>query len=159
MTPSGSSNSWRTMTALSWLMSKIINHFGINTIWGSSSRNAVSGLRELKRVLDAGRAVGITPDGPRGPARVVATGAVALAQLTGKPIVPAAWGTNRYKRAGGWDRMVVPRPFSRGVFVVGEPITPPANRDRKTLETHCAALQAALNAVTDKADELAGGTR
>ena len=136
------------------LMSKIINHFGIHTIWGSSTRNAISGLRELKRALDQGRAVGITPDGPRGPARVAASGTVALAQLTGKPIVPAAWATDRYWRAGGWDRMVVPRFFSRGVFVIGEPIAPPAKRDRETIESHCAALADAINAVTEQAERL-----
>ena len=74
---------------------------GVKAVWGSSNRNALSGLRGLKRVLDTGKVATITPDGPRGPARKAAMGPVALAQLTGKPILPVAWAVDRYS-AGAW---------------------------------------------------------
>src|SRR5690606_28220001 len=45
--------------------------FGINIIPGSSGRkSAVSGFRQLLRVVKEGHSVFLTPDGPRGPAHV-----------------------------------------------------------------------------------------
>ena len=76
------------------MLAHTVNHLGVKTVWGSSNRNALSGLRGLKRVLDKGRVATITPDGPRGPARAAAMGPVALAHLSGKPILPVAWSTD-----------------------------------------------------------------
>ena len=61
------------------LMSYTVNRMGIRTVWGSSNRNAISGLRGLKRVLDSGQIATITPDGPRGPARKLAVGQIGRA--------------------------------------------------------------------------------
>ncbi|MEX0503401.1 lysophospholipid acyltransferase family protein [Alphaproteobacteria bacterium LSUCC0719] len=110
------------------MMAACIRRFGIGTIWGSSSRAPFSGLRGMVRALEDGRSVAITPDGPRGPARTAARGAVALARLSGRPILPLSWSATRYWRAGGWDRMMIPKPLSRGRLVMGAPIhVPPIN--------------------------------
>ena len=81
-------------------------------------------------------------------------GPVALAHLAGKPILPVAWSASRFWRAPGWDGMMVPKPFSRGLFVVGEMIPPPEAGGRAALETHRQALEEAINAVADEADAL-----
>jgi lysophospholipid acyltransferase (LPLAT)-like uncharacterized protein len=101
------------------MMAACIRRFGVGTIWGSSSRSALSGLRGMMRALDEGRSVAITPDGPRGPARIAARGAVALDRLSGRPILPLSWSASSCWRAGGWDRMMIPKPFSRGRLVMG----------------------------------------
>ena len=136
------------------MLAHTVNHLGVRTVWGSSNRNALSGLRGMKRILDTGQVATVTPDGPRGPARVAAIGPVALSRLAGKPILPVAWSTSRFWRAPGWDGMMIPKPFSSGVFVVGEPIAAPTSGDRQDLEAHRARLQEAMNAVSDKADAL-----
>ena len=136
------------------MLAHTVNHLGVRTVWGSSNRNALSGLRGMKRILDAGQVATVTPDGPRGPARVAAIGPVALSRLAGKPILPVAWSASRFWRAPGWDGMMIPKPFSSGVFVVGELIAAPTSGDRQDLEAHRAKLQEAMNAVSDKADAL-----
>ena len=123
------------------MLAHTVNHLGVRTVWGSSNRNALSGLRGMKRILDSGRVATVTPDGPRGPARVAAMGPVALS-------------ANRFWRAPGWDGMMIPKPFSRGLFVIGEMIPPPESAYRDTLEAHRATLDEAMNAVSDKADAL-----
>ena len=138
------------------MMAHTVNHLGVRTVWGSSNRNALSGLRGMKRTLDAGGIAAVTPDGPRGPARSAAVGPVALSQMAGKPILPVAWSVDRFWRAPGWDGMMIPKPLSRGVFVIGDPVAPPPSRDRDTLEIHRAALQDAMNAVTARADSISG---
>ena len=138
------------------MLAHTVNHLGVNTVWGSSNRNALSGLRGLKRVLDQGRVATITPDGPRGPARVAAMGPAALAHLSGKPIVPVAWSTDRFWRAPGWDGMRIPKPLSRGILVVGQPIMAPQDGDRDAMEAHRQMLEAAMNDTARTADRLAG---
>ena len=138
------------------MLAHTVNHLGVRTVWGSSNRNALSGLRGLKRVLDRCRIATITPDGPRGPARMAAMGPVALAHLSGKPIVPVAWATDRCWRAPGWDGMRIPKPLSRGVLVIGDPIDAPENGDRDTMETLRQHLEAAMNDTARTADRLAG---
>ena len=152
------------------MMAACIRRFGVGTIWGSSSRSALSGLRGMMRALDEGRSVAITPDGPRGPARIAAHGAVALARLSGRPILPLSWSASSCWRAGGWNRMMIPKPFSRGRLVMGPlihvsgdaPDHAPRHlsgkdRDsagRDTLEQYRRRLEASLNELGARADAL-----
>ena len=135
------------------MMSHAIGCFGVKTVWGSSNRNPLSGLRGLKRILDLGDSVAITPDGPRGPARKSALGPVAIAQMAGKPIVPMCWSVDRYWRGTGWDRLIIPKPFARGRFIIGDPIyLDDISKDQ--LETARQQLEDALNAQADAVDQL-----
>ena len=135
------------------MMSHAIGCFGVKTVWGSSNRNPLSGLRGLKRVLDLGESVAITPDGPRGPARKSALGPVAIAQMAGKPIVPMCWSVDRYWRATGWDRLIIPKPFARGRFIIGDAIYLD-DISKGQLETARQQLEDALNAQADAVDRL-----
>jgi lysophospholipid acyltransferase (LPLAT)-like uncharacterized protein len=82
-------------------------------------------------------------------------GPTALAHLSGKPVVPVAWASDRFWRAPGWDGMRIPKPLSRGVLVIGDPVNAPENGDRDTLEAHRRQLEAAMNDTVQAADRLA----
>ena len=99
------------------MLAHTVNHLGVRTVWGSSNRNALSGLRGMKRILDAGRVATVTPDGPRGPARIAAVGPVALSQMAGKPIIPVAWSTDRHWRARGVGRHDDPETARRAAYL------------------------------------------
>ena len=51
-----------------------------------------------------------------------------------------------------WDRFLIPLPFSRGLFVYGEPIDVPAGADAASMEAARRAVERALNELTQKAD-------
>ncbi|MEK9961874.1 MAG: hypothetical protein VXB94_09925, partial [Rhodobiaceae bacterium] len=85
-----------------------------------------------------------------------AMGPTALAHLSGKPIVPVAWATDRFWRAPGWDGMRIPKPLSRGVLVIGDPVDAPENGDRDTMEAHRRDLETAMNDTVRAADRLVG---
>ena len=51
-----------------------------------------------------------------------------------------------------WDRFLVPRPFSRGLFVYGEPILVPREADEARLEAARREVERRLNEVTERAD-------
>ena len=113
------------------------------------------------RGLQDDKFVELTPCGPRGPERCAAVGPVALAQITGKPIVPFCWAARRHWPASGWDRMFVPKPFSSGRFVIGAPLYVGRGdgraADQQILETARRQLDATLNDLGDQASALATG--
>ena len=95
----------------------VVSRFALDVVLGSSSRGGAKGLRVLLNLLAGGDHIAITPDGPRGPRRVAAPGVAQLAALSGVPVLPCAAQTTRRWVLRTWDRMVVPKPFGRGVVV------------------------------------------
>jgi lysophospholipid acyltransferase (LPLAT)-like uncharacterized protein len=128
-------------------MGRIIRKFGFVAVKGSSSRNAVRALLGLRRALGDGWTVAFTLDGPRGPRHKVKPGPVALARSSGVPLtmfhaaVDKAWVLN------SWDRMMIPRPFSRVLLRFGKLIPVPTEASDEEVERYTADLQAALDRV------------
>jgi lysophospholipid acyltransferase (LPLAT)-like uncharacterized protein len=127
---------------------EVVRRFRLEMVHASTSRGGATGLRALARVLAGGDMVVITPDGPRGPARRAAPGVAQLAALSGLPVLPCAARSSRQVLLGSWDRMRLPLPFGRGVFVLG----PPVPVDRAAPEAALPAIEAALTAACDQAD-------
>ncbi|HDQ44983.1 MAG TPA: DUF374 domain-containing protein [bacterium] len=124
------------MTDLSWageLLARILIRFGYHVVRGSSKRGGVQGVIHMKKKVETGVGGALALDGPRGPYRQSKPGILFLAGKLDYPIVPLAFGANRYWTLRTWDRVVIPKPFSRCVVGLGRPI--PANRIRQGLET------------------------
>ena len=135
------------------LVARTLENFGIEAVRGSSSRGGALALREAVRRAAEGSDLTFTPDGPRGPLRVVQPGVVLAAQLTGLPVVPAAIGASRARLLKSWDRMLVPMPGSRVEVVYGEPIRFARG---SSVDEGTARLGAVLNELERRADALAG---
>lgn len=138
------------------LIARVIERLGFGTARGSSTRGGEEGAREMLRHVLEGRQVGVTPDGPRGPARVVKPGTVFLASRSGRPFVPVASAASRAWVARSWDGFRVPWPFARVVVAFGDPITVPADLDAASTEAWSLRLGAALDALTLEAARRAG---
>ena len=95
------------------LLTGVLQAYGVQPVRGSSSRRGRQALLELTTWAERGYDLAITPDGPRGPRYVIQEGAVALAQLTGLPIVPCSYELQWKLTLKSWDRFQVPVPFSR----------------------------------------------
>jgi lysophospholipid acyltransferase (LPLAT)-like uncharacterized protein len=95
------------------IIARIAKAFGFGTVRGSTSRGAARALLELARVLEAGRDLAVTPDGPRGPAKSYAPGVLVVAQRTGAPVIGAVATTTSAWRLKSWDRFLIPKPFAR----------------------------------------------
>lgn len=132
-----------------------VGRFGFRMVYGSSSRGGGQALVEMIRVLRAGNPVAITPDGPRGPRRQAAPGAVQLAARSGAAIAPVAGATTRHRILPSWDRMMLPLPFGRGVIVCGSLVWVA----RDSGDAAVPALEAALDAACATADAEAGLAR
>jgi len=140
------------------LIARAVGAFGISTIAGSSTRGGGAAVRDLVRKLKAGESIGITPDGPRGPAQVAQEGVVALARLSGAVVLPAAVSVSNRIRLKTWDRLIIGLPFGRGVMAWGEPIAVPRDCDEVTARALQHQIQDELNRVSTVADLAADGT-
>ncbi len=110
------------------LMASVLNHFGFETVRGSSNDGNIRSLIRMIRGLGQGYNLGMAADGPQGPIFQVKPGIVFMAARTGKPIVPVGGAfARKYVFSRAWDRFQFPFPFTRAVMVVGRPIPiPPA---------------------------------
>ena len=138
------------------LITRVIQHFGVDNVRGSSSRGVRGATRSLATQLNDGHNISITPDGPRGPVRRAQKGAVLLAQQSQKPIIPVSFSARPFKTLNSWDRFMVPLPFCRVLIMVGQPIRVAEDCDKPTLETSREQLEQSLNRLTDEADKRLG---
>lgn len=138
------------------LIARVLARLGIGTSRGSSSRGGVVGLRELLREARSGSDIAVTPDGPRGPLRVVQPGVVLAAAASGLPLIPVAMAASRAHEFGSWDRMPLPLPGSRVEVVYGSPLRVP--RDARP-EEWGPRIAAAINDAELRAEALARGRR
>ncbi|HVO33603.1 MAG TPA: lysophospholipid acyltransferase family protein, partial [Elusimicrobiota bacterium] len=137
------------------IIAQVCRSFGLSPIRGSTSRGASEALREIRKQIQNGNRVAITPDGPRGPFHEVQLGALFAAQQEGVPIVPVACGARRKWIFRGWDEFQIPSPFNRITMVYGEPMYVAAGDD---LEERAAQLKRSLDAVSQEADRAAEGS-
>lgn len=107
------------------LLATVLKKFGVQAARGSSSRRGAQALVELRSWMDKGYHVAITPDGPRGPCYTVHDGAITLAQVTGRQLIPVSAHIHWKFRPRSWDRFQIPLPFSRCDIRIGEPLTVP----------------------------------
>ena len=137
-------------------IARVARSLGFHAIRGSSSRGGATALKEMIRFVEGGGEGGITPDGPRGPRCSISPGVLAVARATGRPIVPFAFGLSRFWELPSWDRFRIPKPFSRGVFMVGEPIHAPPDADEAAMDALAGKLREAMLRLEREADEKAG---
>jgi lysophospholipid acyltransferase (LPLAT)-like uncharacterized protein len=134
------------------IIADAVTYFGVDSIAGSTRRGGPAALRAMLKWLAAGECVGITPDGPRGPAATASTGIVNIARLSGAPIVPIAFATSRHRVLRSWDRFHLAYPFGRGVFLWGEPIAVARELDEAGVEAARLAIECRMNDLAAAAD-------
>lgn len=101
------------------IIARIATALGHRTVRGSTTRGAGRALLSMVRQVESGQDIAVTPDGPRGPAKSFAPGALIVAQRTGAAIIPATVVARSAWRLGSWDRFMIPRPFTRVVISYG----------------------------------------
>jgi lysophospholipid acyltransferase (LPLAT)-like uncharacterized protein len=132
------------------IISRAMRHLGWGVSRGSTSRGGTAAL--LRFLRDDRRCPNLTPDGPRGPRRVLQQGPIFLASKLGLPIVCVGYAYDRPWRLRSWDRFAIPRPFTRGRAVFGPPLRVPERLDRNALESHRVWFEQLLNWLTGEAE-------
>ncbi|HVS76764.1 MAG TPA: lysophospholipid acyltransferase family protein [Steroidobacteraceae bacterium] len=133
----------RSRLRIGWLISPsvdgelgamMVRRAGAHAIRGSSTHTGARALRDYYQALvKEDISPVITPDGPRGPRFKFKPGAILLAQMSGRPILPMAYAASHAWRVK-WDRFVIPVPFSRIAIAIGPPRYVPRAMDAAALE-------------------------
>ena len=124
---------------------------GMKCIRGSSSHGAVNALKQFVKLPDHD-ILAFVPDGPRGPYRTMATGAIFLASKLQLPIGLLGIGYDRLWRMNSWDRFVIPKPFARGRIISSPMISIPNRLSRFELEHYRQKLETLLTQLTGEAE-------
>jgi hypothetical protein len=138
------------------MLARVMSRFQTGQVWGSTTRGGMTAVREVLRRIEHGYDIAIAPDGPRGPRQRAQSGVVTIAALSGKAIVPLTYSARPCRRLASWDRLVVPYPFARVLYVYGEPVVVDRHADEAERERVREALEAELNRLTDEADRAMG---
>ncbi len=133
-------------------IARIIELFGYRAVRGSSTRGGVRALLGMHTEIEEGRSVAFTIDGPLGPVYVAKPGPVLLARNTKVPIVAFYVAPQRAWTLKSWDRMLIPKPFSRVRVHVGPYIRVPEDAGKEKLEQLHATMQASLEEVQSIAE-------
>ena len=134
------------------ITTRVLKRFGIDAVRGSSSRGWVGGLKGMVEAYRLGYDLIVVPDGPRGPDQHAKSGVLQLARATGAPVYPTTYSAAWHTRIGSWDRLMIPFPFSRVVYMVGSPISVPADTTPAQLEQKRQELEERLRTITEQAD-------
>ena len=139
------------------LIAQIAERLGLASIRGSTTRGAARALLAMCDALVSGHEVAVTPDGPRGPARSFASGAIVAAHRSGAPIVAIGVSVSSAWHLRSWDAFMIPKPFARVTIAYSDPMSVEAPNSRAAAE-QTALFEAALNAAVSDA-QIAGSER
>ena len=135
----------------------ILAQFGSQAVRGSARRSGAAALRRLHRAITEDRqSPFITLDGSKGPRRYCKPGAITVARMAGVPIIPIGVAAKSSWRTPTWDRHLIPRPFSKVLITIGEPIAVPRNLSDDELEIQRRDLEDEVNRLTGICEERLG---
>jgi lysophospholipid acyltransferase (LPLAT)-like uncharacterized protein len=131
-------------------IARFIQRFGYGAIRGSSTRGGVGALVEMIRLMKSGLATSFTIDGPRGPRYVAKSGACLLAKKTGNPMLPFLVEAEKFWTIKSWDRLQIPKPFTRARFFHAAPIYVAADAGDEEIESKREELQTSLDNLVER---------
>ncbi len=124
---------------------RVIQRFGYGAVRGSSTRGGIRALTRMIRLMKEGLPMGFTLDGPKGPPHVAKAGAILLAKKSGNPLMPFVVEAKSFWRINSWDRLQIPKPFTRAKVIIAEPVYVPKNATDEEVENKRLELQTKLD--------------
>lgn len=131
---------------------RLAQSWGAKVVRGSANRTGAAAMRALRELGKSGTAIVTTADGPLGPIYEFKPGVAVTAKLAGAPILPMAAAAKSAWYLRRWDNFMIPKPFSRVVIAVGEPIDAPASLDAAVVEATAGLAETALRKLKKEAE-------
>ena len=134
-------------------IARFIQRFGFGAVRGSSTRGGVGALVEMARLMKANCPTAFTIDGPRGPRHVAKMGSVLLAKKTGNPIILFSVTAKKYWTVNSWDKMQIPRPFTKVLMEIAKPIYVSEDADTMSMQSSRDEVQRLLDDMCVRGNE------
>jgi lysophospholipid acyltransferase (LPLAT)-like uncharacterized protein len=138
------------------LLAEFAKRVGIIPVRGSSTRGGKEGSEQMVEFLrSGGRVVATVADGPQGPALRAKPGLVRIAQKSGAHLLPMTWSADKvWMFARAWDKMIIPRPFSRIVICASKPYLISKEADGGEFNNCVKTMERTLNVMTRDVDAM-----
>jgi lysophospholipid acyltransferase (LPLAT)-like uncharacterized protein len=134
-------------------IARFIQRFGFGAVRGSSTRGGVGALVKMIRLMREDLSMCFTVDGPRGARYVAKNGAILLAKKTGNPILPFLIEPQKFWTINSWDKLQIPKPFTRARVFFAEPISVEKNVDETEIENKRRQLQQKLDETVELGEQ------
>ena len=133
---------------------KLARAWGGVVVRGSTTRSGAAAMRDMYTlVVKQGISLISTSDGPQGPQHTFKIGDVLLSQFTQAPLLPLAYAAEKCWMLNSWDRFMIPKPFSRVVIAIGEPVQVAKGIIAEDLEPVRLQMENTLKALTQQAQD------
>jgi lysophospholipid acyltransferase (LPLAT)-like uncharacterized protein len=126
------------------LIARVLTRLGFRTIRGSSTHGAVRALLGMRKEVAQGAFTIFTADGPKGPRFVAKPGPLLLARSMQRPIYCFYFAPRHAWQLGSWDRLLIPKPFTKVHLRWSKPLEVPAGATAEEMKAFRAQMQAAL---------------
>lgn len=137
------------------LIAQIGAQVGWKLLRGSSSDRGREVFKEMISVLSTpGEVVAMTPDGPKGPAKIPKAGVIRAAQKTGAVVIPAIGQAKRHWGFTNWDTFYVAKPFSKIVLRYGNPLV---FKESDDFQSCLDKLKQGLDTLENEVDQILDG--
>ncbi len=134
------------------MVSQLVMHMGFKTVRGSSTRGGSAAARQMVAAIRKGTIAAMICDGPVGPPMKMKIGTPWIAAVSGAWVVPITWAGNRVWKFNSWDSFQIPKPFSKALILLGEPL-PPIEKNGEAIEAFRVLLEQKMNQLVEKAEE------
>jgi lysophospholipid acyltransferase (LPLAT)-like uncharacterized protein len=122
----------------------VMRRLGGHVIRGSSTHTGALAMKEYFQALMREQVSPVlNPDGPRGPRFRCKPGAVLLAQMSGRELLPMAYAASHASLVH-WDKFVLPWPFARIAIAIGPPRVIPRGTTPEGIEAIQAEIESQL---------------
>ena len=126
---------------------RVAKSWGAEAIRGSANRTGTAAMREMRELGRSGLGIVTTADGPLGPRAQFKAGVVLMARVNNVPMLPVSCAAEHAWTLQRWDRFMIPKPFSRVIVAIGEPVGPVAGIGPADIEAGRERMQRALDSL------------
>lgn len=133
-------------------IARTIEILGFASVRGSTTKGGTKAIFQMANKSLEGYDTAVTPDGPKGPKYVAQSGIIYIAQRNGMPIIPVSNSAEKRWTLSTWDGFIIPKPFSRAVIILGEPLYVNPDSSIEELEMKRKELEEKLACLTSQAD-------
>jgi lysophospholipid acyltransferase (LPLAT)-like uncharacterized protein len=89
-------------------------------------------IKNISNAVQNGDCIYITPDAPHGPPKRINTSIFKLCRKFNLNIAILSFHTDKYFRLNSWDKLKIPLPFSKGIYLWGKEIIEPKDYENET---------------------------
>ena len=132
---------------------RVARAWGAEVIRGSANQSGALALRDMQSMMKDGYSIITTADGPQGPIYEIKSGFLVMARVGGVPILPISCAAASKRELNRWDNFMIPLPFSRVVYAIGEPYIIPADTALNALEPHRLNVQEAVMSLMRQSED------